>query len=222
MDHLNFESQVDRLAKFFRAKGLSPDQKTEWWNQLNRQDPEDLSRAVDQLIAEGSMGRMPTIRQVQACCFQYRATRKQAAEAYQEQTMETVPVNSEFAAGCRRNICRLMGPILIDSDGKILKPDPSGKVPAGAVLKSQLTYDQGIENLYALADKHGSDPAHWAYNPVKDKTENRRLMNLTGQAKLHMDRPSRFHAPDKLGDLNEWWLENVFQPAVKESLEGGR
>lgn len=221
MDHHDFNKQLDRLAVYFRhGKPLTNNQKDEWWERFQRADLEDFTRAVDALIDDGRLGQMPTLRQAQAATWSFRAARRRDQETIT--TMATVPTNDEFSAGCRRNVLRLMGHIFINSAGDIVKVNEKQPLPEGVIRKPKLTYEQGVQNLYALADKHEVDPSRWPYLPTHDADENRRLFKIVGKARAHAAFPSNIPAPADLKDLNRGWLENVFQPEVMQNIERGR
>ncbi len=219
MDQHGFEAQVDRLASYFRhGKTLLNDQKTEWWRAMQGQDLEDWTRAVDRLVAEGVVGRMPSIQQAQAATYELRRRRKQADQAFAA-TLEDVPATPGFQEDAKVNLLRLWR-ATYNPRGKLLpqhladEPDPTN--PDKPLLTAA---QKALGNLYTLADRHGVDVDRWPFMP--DGNHARLKAHGTCAAFMAMPRNCRPPTQDELELLNPWWVEHVMRPQVAAKLEGG-
>lgn len=220
MDHQSFKDNLIRLARYFRKGGLSDTQMDAWWEQLKRVDLQDWIMAVDDLIADGKIGQMPTIRQAMAACIAHRsARRRQREELQRASTLEDIKANGEFQRAARRNMLRLFSHIFVDGEGVVHKPGLRGQIPEGCIRKRRLTHEEALKNLYALADKHGSDPSAWPFLPTGDRV----ILQAYGRIMAWLRLPSRMPRPGKsdLDLMNRQWVERFFQPEAERIDHGG-
>lgn len=209
MEAAAFERQVDRLARYFRRTPLTNEQKSEWYTVLGANDLADFATAVDAMIAEGRVGQLPTIAQAIAATAKQRTWRRERLDA-RVPAPEDFPATEGFQQDAKVNMLRLFGPVK-NTRGKYL---PQFQGDAAKCLSPA---QQALMNLVALAERHAIDITSWPFLPDGDPAR----MKAYQVAHDHMLHPHALRAPSasELALLNHQWVDGVFAPTVKATIE---